>query len=364
VGAAIGVLLAPGIWLVRNFVSDAQMLARANKAKDADSFRSYLARGGTKAEVRDVLLPRAELSEAVREGTVDAIEKFIATHPSAQIQGEVAVALRQSMLAELEAAKKVGTVSAFNDFAKRHPNNMVDAELKQAIHAVYLAALARYKKESGVRDGNALAFIERLLAYAEKNGPKAELRFRRKNTRSMEIADTQIKKSPFFMGTTSIPSQYFDDTHARPREVIAARTIVNRFAGAFPADILSLEVGQPVTDTEGPLPPNKYPTMYVEHSAEMSGASYLSANPRGVFVGLGMLFEVSFRLPDDNKPHKYRLSAWRPPDTTVSKGDFPTFEAAVYETMATEGFAQFSQRYLSTFFPRAEPKVTEESAVR
>jgi hypothetical protein len=362
VGAAIGVLLAPGIWLARNFVSDAQMLARANKAKDADSFRSYLARGGTKAEVRDVLLPRAELSEAVREGSVDAIEKFIATHPSAQIQGEVAVALRQAMLAELETAKKAGTVSVLNDFAKRHPNNMVDAELKQAIHAVYLGALARYKKESGVRDGNALAFVERLLAYVEKNGPKAELRFRRKNTRSMEIADTQIKKSPFFMGTTSIPSQYFDDTHARPREAMAAKTIVNRFTAAFPADILSLEVGPPVTDTEGPLPPNKYPTMYVEHSAEMSGASYLSANPRGVFVGLGMLFEVSFRLPDDSKPHKYRLSAWRPPDTTVSKGDFPTFEAAVYENMASEGFAQFSQRYLSTFFPRAEPKATEESA--
>jgi hypothetical protein len=255
-------------------------------------------------------------------------------------------------------------VSVLNDFAKRHPNNMVDAELKQAVHAVYLAALARYKKESGVRDGNALAFVERLLAYVEKNGPKVEVRFRRKNTRSMEIADTQIKKSPFFMGTTSIPSQYFDDAHARPREAIAAKTIVNRFSAAFPADILSFEVGSPVTDTEGPLPPNKYPTMYVEHSAEMSGASYLSANPRGVFVGLGMLFEVSFRLPDDSKPHKYRLSAWRPPDTTISKGDFPTFEAAVYETMATEGFAQFSQRYLSTFFPRAEPKATEESAVR
>src|SRR5206468_357661 len=116
-------------------------------------------------------------------------------------------------------------------------------------------------------------------------------------TRSMDIADTQIKKSPFFMGTTSIPSQYFDDAHARPREAAAAKAIVARFASAFPPDILALDLGAPVPENEGPLPPNKIPTMFVEHSAEMSGASYLSANPRGVFVGLGMLFEVSFRFP-------------------------------------------------------------------
>jgi hypothetical protein len=359
VGAFIGLVLAPGVWFLRNLVSDRQMLSLANKARDAASFKAYLARGGSKPEVRDVLLPRAELSEAIRDGSVEAIEKYMAAHPNSRIQSEVSVALRQAMLAELETVKKSGTVSVLNDFAKRHPNNLVDAELKQAIHAVYQAALARYKKESGVRDANVLAFVERLLAYAEKNGPKAELRFRRKNTRSMEIADAQIKKSPFFMGTTSIPSQYFDDAHARPREAAAAQAIVNRFAGAFPADILALEVGQPVVEPEGPLPPSKIPTMFVEHSAEMSGASYLSSNPRGVFVGLGMLFEVSFRLPDESKPQRYRLSAWRPPDTTISKGDYPTFEAAVYETMASEGFGQFAQRYLSTFFAKAEPKTTD-----
>jgi hypothetical protein len=359
VGALVGAVVAPGIWLLRNFVSDRQMLAQANKAKDADSFKAYLVRGGTKPEVRDVLLPRAELSEAIRDGSVEAIERYMAAHPNSRIQSEVSTALRQAMLAELDTVKKAGTVSVLNDFAKRHPNNLVDVELRQAIHAVYQSALARYKKESGVRDANVLAFVERLLAYTEKNGPKAEVRFRRKNTRSMEIADTQIKKSPFFMGTTSVPSQYFDDPHARPREAVAAKTILSRFAAAFPSDILDLEVGQPVLEPEGPLPPNKLPTMFVEHSAEMSGASYLSANPRGVFVGLGMLFEVSFRLPDESKPQRYRLSAWRPPDTTISKGDYPSFEAAVYETMASEGFGQFAQRYLSTFFAKAEPKTTD-----
>src|SRR5438445_143983 len=140
--ATIGIVLAPGIWFLRNSGSDRQMLAHASKTRDAKSYREYLARGGRNGEVREVLLPRAELSEAAKDGTVEAIEKFIATHPNSHIQGEVSGALRQAMLGELEAAKKAGTVSALTDFAKLHPNNLVDVELRQAIHGVYQAALA------------------------------------------------------------------------------------------------------------------------------------------------------------------------------------------------------------------------------
>jgi hypothetical protein len=357
VGATIGIVLAPGIWFLRNSWSDRQMLAHASKTRDAASYREYLARGGRNGEVKEVLLPRAELSEAAKDGTVEGIEKFIATHPNSHIQGEVSGALRQAMLGELDTAKKAGTVSALADFAKRHPNNLVDVELRQAIHGVYQAALTKYKKESGIRDANIFAFVDRLLAFAEKNGPKAEMRFRRKATKSMEIADTQIKKSPFFMGTVSLPSQYFDNTRARVRESVAAKTIAARFATAFPPDILSLELGPPVLEADGPLPSNKVPTIFVEHSAEMSGASYLSANPRGVFVGLGMLFDVTFRIPDESKPQRWRLSAWRPPDTTVPKGD-SSFESAVYDAMASDGFSQFATRYLSTFFAKSDAKGT------
>ncbi len=307
--------------------------------------------------MRDILLPRAELALATKDGTVEAIEQFIVSHQSLRIQGEVSAALRQAMLAELETVKKVGTVTALAEFGKRHSNNLIDAELRQAVHGVYQASMTRYKKESGLRDANVLAFVERLLAFAEKGGPRVEIRFRRKPTKSVENADNQIKKSPFFMGTASLPSQYFDDVHARPRTTSAAKTIAGRFAQAFPADIMALELGPAVLEAEGSAQPIRVPTMFIEHSVEMSGASYLSSNPRGVFVGLGMLFEVTFRIPDDAKPQKWRLSAWRPPDTTVPKGEGP-FEGAVYEAMASEGFSQFAQRYLATFFARTEPKGT------
>jgi hypothetical protein len=356
----VAVVVAPGIWFARNLVSDAAMLSRAHLQRNVEGYKAYLARGGRRQDVAEVLLPRAELVQAVKEGTVDAVEKYIVAHPNSKIQGEVSAALRQTMLVELEATKRAGSVSSLNDFARRHPNNLVDAELKQAIHAVYQAALARYKRESGVKDPAVLTFVEKLLAFAEKAGPKAEVRFRRKVAKSAEIADNQVKKSPFFMGTPSMPSQYFDDAHSRPRESASGKALVARFASAFAPDVLSLEMGAPITDPDAPLPTSTVPTLFVEHIAELSGASYLNANPRGVFVGAGMTFETTFRVPDDTKPYKFKQTVWRPPDVTLSKGDAETWETAVYEAMATEGFNQFTQKFLASLFGKADTKTASE----
>ncbi len=357
-GALVGLIVAPGIWFLRNRASDKAMLIQANREATVESFRSYLARGGHQSDVQEVLLPRAELAEAVKEGNVDAIEKFIANHPNSRIQGEVSAALRQAMLVELEATKRAGTVAALTDFAQRHPNKLVDNELRQAIHAVYQAALAKYRKESGSKDPAAVAFIERLLAFAEKHGPKVEMRFRRRTTRSMEIADAQVKRNPYFMGNISIPSQYFDDAHTRRREAVVGKTISSRFAQTFPPDTLSFELGPPITDPEGPLPPNTVPTLFVEHTPDVSAAAYLSNNPRGIFVGLGLQCEATFRIPDEGKPFRFKHTAWRPPDMTLSKGE-ESFEATVYESMAGDGYSQFAQKYLLNFFAKGEPKASD-----
>jgi hypothetical protein len=359
---AVGVVLAPGVWFLRNWMSDAAMLNRAHLQKSAEGYRAYLGRGGRQREVADVLLPRAELVDAVKEGTVDAVERYIAAHPNSKIGSEVSDALRQTMLVELETTKRAGTVSALNDFARRHPNKLVDAEIKQAIHAVYQAAFAKYKKESAAKDPAAIGFVERLLAFAEKGNPRIEVRFHRKTAKSGEIADNQVKKSPYFMGTVSLPSQYFDEPHSKPREAATGKAIVARFAGAFAPDILSVEMGAPITDPDAALPATSLPTLFIEHTAELSGASYLSANPRGVFVGLGMMFEVTFKIPDDAKPLKFKLTQWRPPDVTLSRGDADSWETVIYEAMATESFNQFTQRYLAQFFSKGEAKPASDAA--
>jgi hypothetical protein len=353
IGIVAGAALAPAVWWLRNQSSDEAMLSDANRQRSVAAYRAYLARGGRRDEVRDVFLPRIELRDAVKEGTVEAVERYLAAHPNSGIQSEITAALRQAMLIALEAVKKTGTVSALTEFGKKHPNKLIDAEIKQAIHAVYQATLAKYRKEASAKDPTVIAFVERLLAVAEKSGPKVEMRFRRKITRTMEMADNQIKRSPFFMGVASLPSQYFDDAHAKGREETAGKAIAARFAASFPADVISLEMGAPITDADGPLPAATIPTIFIDHVSQVSGPSYLSAKPRGVFVGLALIFEATFRLPDDTKPLHYKLPTWRNPDAKVEKGDGP-LEAAVYEAMTGGAFAQFTNKYLATFFNKPD----------
>ena len=354
IGVVVGAALSPGVWWLRNRTSDEGMLSEANRQRSVAGYRAYLDRGGRRDEVRDVFLPRVELRDAVKEGTVEAIEAYIAAHPNSGIQSEITAALRQAMLVALESVKRAGTVSALVEFGKKHPNKLVDNELRQAIHAVYQVALGKYRKEAGGRDPAVIAFVERLLAVAEKSGPKVEMRFRRKVTRTMEMADNQIKRSPAYQGVVSLPSQYFDDAHARSREEAAGKTLAARFAASFPADIVSLEMGPPIADPDGPLPATTLPTVFIDHISQVSGPSYVSARPRGVFVGLALIFEVTFRLPDDpSKALHFKLPTWRNPDAKVDRGDAP-LEAAVYDSMVNTAFGQFTNKYLATFFAKPD----------
>ena len=112
-------------------------------------------------------------------------------------------------------------------------------------------------------------------------------------------------------------------------------------------------MGAAIADPDAPLPAVTVPTIFIEHSSQVSGPSYLSARPRGVFVGLALVFEVNFRLPDNSKPQTFKLPTWRNPDAKIEKGD-GSLEAAVYESMTTSAFAQFTSKYLATFFTKPD----------
>jgi hypothetical protein len=76
VALVFGSVIGTSFWAVHNALSDDMMYAHAVAKNDAPSYRAYLG-GGTrhKSEVARVLLPRAELRDAEKAGTVDAIEK-------------------------------------------------------------------------------------------------------------------------------------------------------------------------------------------------------------------------------------------------------------------------------------------------
>ena len=355
VAAGVALVIGGALWMVRNSGSDKKMYARATQVNDAASYRLYLEHGQAfKDEVGGILLPRSELRDAEKVGTVDALLAYKKSHPDSKIAKEVGASIRAAMLAELEKAKAPGTLASLQEFAKRYPEHGVEPELAAAIHAVYARELDTYKAKAPTKDKAAAAFIERLFAYAEKHGPKVEVRFRRKASTTMERADQFILKTPTFMGVITYPSRYFDDKHAGPREAALGKSLASAFDTGLAPELFSVGVGPVVTEPE--LPEAKDPTLFITHVGEWSGHNYTSHRPRGSYIGVQFNFEAQFVIPGDPKPYKFKAEIFKHAATHVlSEPGQPALgpgqaEEKVYETMAQDAFEQFGKRLLASFF--------------
>jgi hypothetical protein len=353
--ALTGVMLGGPLWMLRNAKSDDATYARAVVANDADSYRAYLGCGSRHVvEVSSLLLPRALLRDAQKVGTVEAIEQFIKDNPQQSIQAEAQAALKAALLAQLDVAVKEGTLAALDDFAHRHPQARLDAELASARHGVYQAAFARYAATVPDRSSVSLPFVQRLLAWSEKHGPKVEVRFHWKASKTMDKADGAAGKSRQFKGAVSFPSHYFDAAAAKADLDALATATIQRFAGAFPPDVLALTVGDRLADADAPsAAPITAPTLFIEHGAKWTGSMQASQKPRGVFAGLELAFEALFRVPDDTKPVKVDVAAWHLPDLSVGR-DVDNPEETIYAAMRTVAFQQFQEKLLRTLLPGAK----------
>ena len=170
----------------------------------------------------------------------------------------------------------------------------------------------------------------------------------------MELVDRRVRLNPRSTGPAQLPSQYFDDAHADPREAAAAKTIIERFSSAFPIDLLALELGPSLGEAMAQdAPVADAPTMLIEHVAEPSGALYFSARPKGVFAGIDFVFDVTWLIPGSARSHSFHTSLWRRPRPMAALGS-EKLEDAVYESMAESAFDQFTHKYLAVFFPNQE----------
>ena len=355
VAAGVAIVIGPTLWMLRNSGSDKNMYALATQANDSASYRLYLDHGdGFKGEVGDILLPRSELRDAEKAGTVEALLLYKKNHPGSKIPNEVAASIRKAMLEELEKAKQPGTLAALQDFAKRYPEHGVQPELDAAIHAVYARELEVYKKKAPKKDAGATGFVDRLFAYAEKHGPAVEVRFKRKAASTMERADQFILKTPTFMGVVTYPSRFFDEKHAGPREAALGKTLVTQLDGGLAAELFEVGLGPVVTDAD--LPEVKAPTLFVTHVAEWSGHNYTANRPRGSYIGVTFSFEAAFVIPGEPKPYKFKADIFKHAATHVlNNPDEPMLapgqaEEKVYETMGQDAFEQFGKRLLASFF--------------
>lgn len=348
--AVAGIPLGWAAWQARNAASERALYAAAVSANDVASYEAYLARGGTRSEVSEVLLPRAELDRARKAGGVQAIEDFLARRPGSKVEGEAMAALKAALLAELEEAKRTGSLKALRAIPEQHPRHqLIAAELAVAVRDAYQQAFEKYKKLAPAADERTLSFVKRLLEYAEKKGPLVQIRFVERTPQSHDLADIAVKNSMYFAGTKSLPSQYFDEAHTKAREVIAGKELIAELGKAFSPEILKFEIGERLHEPKPEQLEVNVPTLFIEHTTRLSG-TYVSSAPRGVYMGVSVMFESSFRIPRDPDFWSVKHSAWNPPQTELLKRD-PS-PKLLYDTAALDGYRGFSQKLTSRFFAK------------
>ena len=351
VAAVLGAVLGLGLGWARNGMSDDAMYRSVATSASVTTYEQYLAQGGRHSdEVRDVLLPRAELQTAEASGSVEAVEAFAQAHATSKIGPEVDAALRRAMLAELDKAKKPGTVAALDDFASKYPDNNLAPELKAARHALYAQALAGWKKKAQA-DAGTNAFMERLFAWVEKSGsPVCEVRFRLKPSKSIDDADKKAMKSMHYPGPDALPSKYVTTAAMRAREQRVAVDIVKGFAAEIPPDVLAVRAGEPL-DAAAPNP-TTLPTLVIDYSPEWSHVNTVSIKPNTLFAGFNFSFDASFVLPD-GAPLQMKVKSWRGAelwkvkDEGLSREDF---QQKVYDSMFDGAFDQLQKKIEDTLF--------------
>ena len=341
-GSAAGV----GLWKLRNMRCAERLYINARALNTTRAYRDYLARGGTNSEIRDVLLPKAELREAQAAGNVEAIEHTLDGHQNSKIVREIEGVLRTALLSEFNEARRVGKLSQLREFRKddRYAS-LISVEVEQARHEQYRAAWAGFQALLKCSP-ELTVFFERLLAYAEKHGPQVEIRFRRRIPASVQMADVRVQKSPYCSSPSVLPAQYFDAEHFAPREAKVAAAISERFTEAFSRDILSFELAGAWDDDDNPAAEVTAPTLLITHRTELS-APYTSRKPPGVFVGVGLLFKAELLIPGDSASPHFETSTWSPPNLKKleAEGWGP---AELYASMVEDGFSQFLKRYLAS----------------
>jgi hypothetical protein len=351
VAAVAGVTLGLVLATMRNSMSDDAMYRAATAAATIPAYEQYLSRGGRHAaEIRDVLLPRAELANAIAQGTVEAVQGFQQAHPSSKIATEIDAALRQAMLVELDKARRAGTMAALDAFEKTFPDSGLSVELKAARHVLYGQALAGWKAKAHA-DAGTVAFMERLFAWVEKTGSNTcEVRFRLKPPKSLDDADKYAMKSTHYPGPDALPSRYLTTKAMRAREQRIAADVVHEFAAEIPSDVLVLRAGEPLA-AEG-ADPTTPPTLVVEYSPEWSRLGTVSLKPPTLFVGINFTFDARFVLPE-GAPLSLKVKSWRGAELWKIKDEGITredFEQKVYDAMFDGAFEQVGKKIEETLF--------------
>jgi hypothetical protein len=343
-----GALLGPLAWKGRNFVSEERLYTAARNLNSTKAYADYLARGGKRADVTEVLLPQAELKEAIGKGSVVALEAFLARGKHEHIKDQVQGALKQALLVELAEVAGKGSLTALQAFEREQKHaHLVQPEIDKKKAELYQKAARSFAAVAQPTTPGLVGFFGRLLFYAQKNGPEVQIVFRRRMPETAKDAEAQLMKSAYYLGPDSLPSRFFRPEDWEPRERAVAEELAARLNREFPPDILQFKPGPVMADDGSDFPKVSKPTLVITHRAEMSGA-FMSKSPRGVFVALGVMIRAALVIPGDDQPLNYKYSAWLPPD--LKRWEQPgATPKDVYEALGREGLSRYAKKQLAFF---------------
>lgn len=349
IALVVGLPLGLGMFYARNVLSEKQMYVKARMLDTTEAYRNYLARGGKRGEVTELLLPRAELREARASKNIATIAAYLDSHPKSQIRSEIETVLRVQLLTELEKARDKDSISALRAFAASTKYvSLVKSEIEATEKSLFRIALNKYLSTTPSTPEQQ-AFFTRLLEYTRTHGPKFEVRFRRQvPAEAAERAEVQLKKSAYYSGPAALPSQYFTAKYAAPREESIVAELRERAEQVIPSDMLHLELGPALEDESNTTPTVDVPTIIITHRTELAGV-FLSRKPRGAFVGLSVQYKARALIPGDPKTIDYQQSAWLAPSPKKLEEAKLSYKD-LYEGMARDGFGRFLKKYAVQLF--------------
>lgn len=350
VACVLAVSLGYTVHFFRTKLSEEALYRSATEQNTVAALNAYIARGGKRAEVKNQLLPRAELQLARSKGSVASILAFRDKHRDSLIDAEIQAALREALIADLEAAQAVGTLTALDALAKRHKDSgLIAGEIAHARRAVIEKAFLELKASLNPETPELLGFFRRLLAYAEQHGPRVELRISQEFTQNpREIDGLVMKAKKYFLGQKQLPTQYFLGEPARTREKALLVAIAGRLQRAVSPDVLKFEVGTIPPEANIEFAEPEVPTLTFLHKERLSGG-FVGGKPRGMYMGVAVYFTSVFEIPGQEEPLEQKLTQWRPP-RFAGIGEEPTPIPQVYEDMMGGAFEKYQQKYFEFLF--------------
>jgi len=133
-----------------------------------------------------------------------------------------------------------------------------------------------------------------------------------------------------------------------------AEALTARFSKAFSPEVLTFTKGLAFDAPEDQPLEFKSPTLAITYRVEWTGGALESKRPRGILVGLLILFRAQLVIPGNSQPYRFKYNAgltvpsdWLQQNVGLGPGQL---EEQCYAMMWGDAEKQFLNRFLKSWF--------------